>query len=152
MPFARSRRSSRKRLRWPALLVVLGVRVALWLLPYRAWKRGAETLRRFTCRLTPEDATSEDVARIVARVSRRVAYASCLTQAIATWLLLPRVETTAHVRIGVRRAGVGGLQAHAWVETDAGVLIGGGDAGAYAPLMHRRHVEAVTGDPELNGT
>jgi hypothetical protein len=108
--------------------------VALWLLPYRVWARGVVTFRRFSSRLTPSDSTPEDVAYVVARVSRRVAYASCLTQALATWLLLRPSEHKARLQLGVRRSPAGGLEAHAWIETDAGVLSGDVEACRYAPL------------------
>lgn len=135
--------SRRRRLIVPALLVLVCVRLALSLLPYRTRMRCLEALRRHTSRMTPGDATPEDVARVVARVSAVVPLASCLTQALATCLLLRPDEKTARLRIGVRHGEAGGLQAHAWIETDAGVLLGDDELEAYAPLTRRERVEST---------
>jgi hypothetical protein len=53
----------------------------------------------------------------------------CLTQALVLqYLLLRRGDDAAQLRIGVTKDKDGGLQAHAWVDRNGRVLIGGTDA------------------------
>ena len=53
----------------------------------------------------------------------------CLTQALVLqYLLLRRGDDAAELHIGVTKDEDGTLQAHAWVEHEGHVLIGGGDA------------------------
>jgi len=59
----------------------------------------------------------------------------CLTQALVLqYLLLRRGEDSAQLHIGVTKGEDEHLQAHAWVERDGRVLIGGADA----PEMYER--------------
>lgn len=50
---------------------------------------------------------------------------TCLTQALAAELLLRRRGYRAHTRIGVAKGYKGNLEAHAWVESDGQVVVGG---------------------------
>jgi hypothetical protein len=52
----------------------------------------------------------------------------CLPQALAARFLLSRLGVATDLRIGVRKPETDVLQAHAWVEADGEVLIGGPDA------------------------
>lgn len=52
----------------------------------------------------------------------------CLPQALAARFLLARLGVPTDLRIGVRRGETDDLHAHAWVEFDGEVLIGGTDA------------------------
>lgn len=53
----------------------------------------------------------------------------CLTQALVLqYLLLRRGDDTAELHIGVTKGEDGSLEAHAWVERDGRVLIGGANA------------------------
>ena len=53
----------------------------------------------------------------------------CLTQALVLqYLLLRRGDDAAELHIGVTKAEDGSLQAHAWVERNGRVLIGGADS------------------------
>jgi hypothetical protein len=74
---------------------------------------------------------TEQVVRAVARASRFVPGATCLTQAIATRRLLARRGIRSALRIGVARDAAGGaVRAHAGGERNGEVVIGGdGDAG-----------------------
>ena len=57
-------------------------------------------------------------------MSRYVPAATCLTQALATRVLLSRLGQPAHLRIGVAKSKKGQLQAHAWVESQGKIIIG----------------------------
>ncbi len=69
--------------------------------------------------------------------SRYVPAATCLTQSLATKVLLSRQGHQASVRIGVARSEAGQFQAHAWVESNGRVVIGGPESHLkrYTPLL-----------------
>jgi hypothetical protein len=120
-----------------AAFIVGAVRLGLWGLPFR-------TLRRLLARVTQEPARlrkadRSSLARIawaVTVASRYVPAASCLTQALATQILLGRRRHPACLRIGVVKGTDGQFQAHAWVESDSVVVIGGSEPELerYTPL------------------
>lgn len=59
----------------------------------------------------------------------------CLTEALALWGLLRRHGYDSHIRIGVARDQGAELEAHAWVERDGEILIGGEQSpDRYVPL------------------
>jgi hypothetical protein len=68
-------------------------------------------------------------------VSRYIPKATCLGQAITTQLLLQQAGYQACLHIGVTEAEKGGLKAHAWVESQGKVLIGGIDLNQYTHLL-----------------
>jgi len=68
-------------------------------------------------------------------VSRYIPKATCLAQAITTQLLLQQAGHQACLHIGVTEAAKGGLKAHAWVESQGKVLIGGIDLNQYTHLL-----------------
>ena len=60
----------------------------------------------------------------------------CLPQALAARFLLSRLGVATDLHVGVQRPETGALRAHAWVELDGEVLIGGPDAPSeYHTLM-----------------
>jgi hypothetical protein len=60
----------------------------------------------------------------------------CLPQALATRFLLSRLGVATDLRIGVQKPETDALRAHAWVEHEGKVLIGGPDAPSeYHTLM-----------------
>ena len=114
------------------------LRVLLSWLPFRwifGWsQRWENTTRQFS---DPGLGTAQerDLAALVRRVSRRVPKATCLTQALSLQYLLARRRRHSKLRIGVGRQQGGVFRAHAWLETDHGIVIGGGeDLGMYRPL------------------
>lgn len=120
-----------------AVALVAVIRVALWLLPFPTARRVIAPLGRRSPRaarpLTPE--LIDGRAFIVSFASRFVPQASCLTQALALQILLSRTGNPSSIRIGVAREGRKALEAHAWLECDGRVVIGGGQVGRYAPLL-----------------
>jgi len=110
-----------------AAAVVLSVRLVLSLVPFRVWRPLIQQ------RLAPAPGGQHDkatVARVVAAVlwvSRYVPRASCLTQGLATQQLLSWRGYPTQLRIGVARGAGGQFQAHAWVEWQGTVIIGGAD-------------------------
>jgi hypothetical protein len=124
------RRPSRPALLAEAWLLLLRIRVALWLLP---WRR--------VLALLPADVASsstvpiERLERAIRVASRLVPRATCLAQALALNHLLSRRGYASCVRIGVANA-QGRFTAHAWVECGGITLLRSAAGGErYTPLL-----------------
>ena len=78
-------------------------------------------------RLDSPDVASK-IARMVSLAGRRSPWrTTCLRQALLLWLFLARRGIVTELRLGVEKSTEGDLAAHAWVEHDGQVLIGGED-------------------------
>ena len=111
------------------------VRVALWIVPFRMWRRSfARACRSLAPIGSQRPHRMEHVAWAVQQASRVVPRSSCLTQALATQVLLSRAGYPSRLRIGVARGTRGDLEAHAWVESGGRQVIGTRGAERYAPL------------------
>lgn len=62
---------------------------------------------------------------------------ACLPQALAAQVMLGRRNHPADVKIGVAKAEPGKLEAHAWLECDGRIVLGGPDVSRYALLKDR---------------
>lgn len=122
----------RAALRW-ALAAVTVVRLCLRFFPLRVWERLAGRLGSSRTS-APGAHTAQDVVWAVGRASRVVPRATCLTQALAAHILLARSGHRSRLKIGVARTSGRGLRAHAWLESDGAVLLGGSCNEAYTPL------------------
>jgi Transglutaminase-like superfamily len=124
-----------RRLLVTAALLLAAIRLGLTLLPYRRLRKLVDRLARVAPRRQPAPpASAERIAWAVTQASRSVPAATCLTQALAARVLLERRGHPARVRVGIGRAEGTPLLAHAWVESEKGVVIGGGDLSHYVPL------------------
>ena len=106
-----------------ALLTVVAVRITLWVVPFRLWRSVLVDTASDGVPGTPHMAYQ--VALAVRATSNYVFMATCLTQAIATYLLLRWRGIPSCIRIGVARGESGRMEAHAWVESAGHVIIGG---------------------------
>ncbi len=77
-------------------------------------------------------ASPTDLARAVHIASRVTPGAACLTQALALQALLARAGHGAHVQIGVANDPT--FDAHAWVECEGAVLLGGPQVDRYTRI------------------
>lgn len=83
-----------------------------------------------------EDSSTYDVVWAVESVSRLMPWAStCLTQALTAQVLLLRRGRPALVHIGTLKSEDGNFEAHAWVESQGEVLLGGGNLEQFTPLV-----------------
>jgi len=118
-----------------ALALVSAIRLGLWVFPVRTV---GHVLGRFVPRV-PGNALDPSVpgrvARAVARGSRVVPDASCLTQALAAQVLLERHGLPTRLHIGVVRDSGHAVRAHAWVESRGVTVIGGAMSGEWSPLL-----------------
>lgn len=121
-----------------AILLMLS-RLGLWLLPFQTHLRLVARAERAGGGW--QDREPPAVERIVWAVrvaSRRVPGGGhCLTQALAGQVLLVRRGHPAHLRIGVAKGERGQLEAHAWVESQGQIVIGGQDSPSrFRPLPY----------------
>ena len=130
----RSLPPARRRALVPALATVLLVRLCLPYVPLRMWKRVVGRVRGRALSAGGARVAAEDIAWAVCRASRDVPGATCLTQALSAQLLLSRRGYASLLRIGVTRAPGNQLRAHAWLESNSLIVVGGADVNAYTPL------------------
>lgn len=103
-----------------------------------------QTLRRLLARMADaparrprhaKHASADRVAWAVEVASRHtLGVKSCLTQALAAQVLLARRGYPALLHIGVTRGEREQFRAHAWVESEGKVVIGGSELERFTPL------------------
>lgn len=112
-----------------ALYLVCGTTLALWILPF--W-----ITRRLTSRVPANEIgilfSVNQIVWAVETTSRYIPGAACLSKAMAAQVLLAEYGHRSELRIGVARDN-GRLRAHAWLEDDGEILIGG-NLDNYKPL------------------
>jgi len=115
--------------------VLLGViRLGLELFPF-------STFRKLLSKLTPilvlfkKDFSKEYLVWSVAVVSPYIPKTTCLAQALTAQLLIQLAGHRACLHIGVNHGTGGCLEAHAWVESQGRILIGGFDINRYTHLL-----------------
>jgi hypothetical protein len=113
-----------------AASLVLRIRLALWIWPYDRVRRYLQT--HTGC--SRSRATRAAIIRFTSAAGRFVPYASCLTLALAAEVLLRRHGYDACLRIGVSKSDAGALKAHAWVESEGRIVIGGEEVDQFTTL------------------
>jgi len=123
-----------------AIGALLAVRTARALLPYRACERWLIRLGgriRGTWMVGAGD--PRRIARAVSIAARRLPLRStCLDRSRAARLLLAAAGKTARMRLGARRIGGGGIEAHAWLEHDGRTIPGEGEGAGFTPFEASR--------------
>ena len=128
--------ANERRLFLVAVPVVVGARLCLSVLPFPLLRRCWDRLMRAAAAAPPVTAGSPvEVGRAVTRASRLVPGATCLTQALAAQLLLAAARRHGALHVGVARDERGRLIAHAWVESDGRVVVGGTETGRFTRLL-----------------
>jgi hypothetical protein len=105
-----------------ALALVVAFRIALWTLPARRVLAAAPRPR---ARPAPAGVSPDRLAWLVRAAARRIPDASCLTRALAARWLLAEASLDSTLRFGHRRDERGEFAAHAWLEHEGRVLVGG---------------------------
>ena len=114
-----------------ALVMVAMVRIGLWVLPYRVVYRLLDGSAPQPVGLSTDAARAyrKRVTWAVNAVSRRLlGKKPCLVQALAARWLLARRGIAVDFRIGVTLDDSKSLLAHAWLEQNGVVIIGGADS------------------------
>ena len=118
-----------------AVVLLWFVRLGSWVLPFRTVRAWLPMLARVRhlwgrdCELS-----AERVGWAVATMSRYVPAATCLVRAMVADRLLVELGFPSEIRLGVVKDEHGRMQAHAWVESGAQVVIGGAEAERFRPL------------------
>lgn len=108
-----------------AWLLLWGCRIALWCVTFpRVLK-----LAQFCAepRSTSRYLSAEQAVRCIHRALRFTWRASCLTQALAGWIMLTRHGTDSRINIGVVSPQERAFSAHAWLQAGERVILGDTD-------------------------
>jgi hypothetical protein len=127
--------SSDRRLLVCTALLLGVIRLGLRLLPFRIMQRLVQLVQ---VSATPHRINQSLIDRqmwAVMVASWYVPKATCLTQALAAQVLLGRHGYPTQLRVGVARGEGGRLEAHAWVENQGKVIVGGEDLSRYTLLQ-----------------
>jgi hypothetical protein len=124
-----------RRLLLDALVMMLTMRAALFLMPFRLQKRLLKHVVTVAPR-APRYAVRapEQVGWAVRNAARLVPAATCLVQGLSARLLLARSGFEATLRIGVAKAAGGAVEAHAWVESAGRVVVGEVGVERFTPM------------------
>ncbi len=131
-----------------AMLSVGAARLALWLLPFRVVSRLGEGRARrdgavpspaerakVRKEAAPQRFSPQRVAWAVMVASRLVGRQRvCLVRALAARWMLTLLGHSSELRIGVAKAPDGKFSAHAWLESDGEIVIGGAEAQDFTAL------------------
>jgi hypothetical protein len=101
------------------------IRLALWVIPFPKLYNWAIQFRKGS--IGDKPLSNGQVYKVVWAVSaaaRRVPKATCLTQALATQIMLGRRGHRTSLQLGIMKTQAGKFDAHAWVERNGHVLIG----------------------------
>lgn len=105
-----------------AWLLLWSCRVALWFAPFprvlewsQFWAGHFRSSQPLNCR---------EAVWSISRALHFTWHASCLTQALAGWVMLTRHGTSSRIRIGVATPEERGFSAHAWLECSGQVILG----------------------------
>ena len=123
-----------RRLLIRAFFLVLVIRLLLWVLPFTSLQK---VLKSFHPRASPpasDDIPPARIAWAVTVASRYVLRATCLVRALATQVLLGRAGRSSVLHIGVMKGDRAPIEAHAWVEAEGRIIIGGSAAVLYTKL------------------
>ncbi len=126
-----------RRLLLSAAVLLNGIRLGLWLLPFQSLCRLLATLMPV---IPPPPLAGESIAKDVIWAIEVTSYYSpggvkCLARALTTQVLLGRQGYSTDLRIGVAKSATGQLEAHAWVESQGKIIVGAlEDLKRYAPL------------------
>ena len=118
-----------------AAILLAVVRCALGSLPFPVTRRFLRWLSHPSRGLKGHPKSPHSLARAVSVASRAVPGAAhCLTQALVTWALLARRGQPAELCFGVERESSREFMAHAWVESNGEVIMGGPNIDRYIRL------------------
>ena len=127
--------------------LMLIFRAGLHLLPFRTLCRW---LKRIETPGGPPLSRERDkvaaIARSIGRANKLLGWRDdCLPQALTACLLMKRQGLAANLRIGVKNGSDGQLRAHAWVEHNGDIVVGGigPNLQSYTPLTALTGLERV---------
>jgi hypothetical protein len=126
--------SSEQRLLIKAWILLGVIRLGMELFPFSTLRKLLDRLR-FLMGGFEKEFSEEQLVWSITVASRYIPKATCLAQALTTQLFLQQAGHQACLHIGVSEAEDGGIKAHAWVESQGRILIGGFDINKYTHLL-----------------
>ncbi len=117
--------SAEQRLVLAAAGLLAGVRVGLWVLPFRRVHGAVGALANDPGIRTGRTPSVERIVWAVGAADCLVPRTTCLVRALAAHALLGRHGHPSELKLGVAGGGGRGFEAHAWLEHDGRVVIGG---------------------------
>ena len=121
-----------------AVVLLSIVRLALAVLPFRWSRRFISRASRSSPRLAADTLTTDQIAWTVETAARIVpAGHHCLSKAVTAQIFLMRRGHHAEIRYGATRQPSNEFVAHAWVECEGRIVVGGHNLSQYAPLNPR---------------
>lgn len=122
-----------------AFCLILGIRLALKAMRFvtlRAALVKLASVGRASRRQMPahEDEQQRTVWAVRTAARALPAISTCLTNALAAHVLLARRGYVSNLRIGVTRDEKGEFTAHAWLEQEGAILIGGDWSDGFTPM------------------
>ena len=108
-----------------SLILVTAITVGLRLLPFQLLRRALAGVSARPPRLCGSRVPAARIAWAVKTACRYVPATGGLPRAMATQTMLQRRGYPAKIYIGLARAPEGRLEAHAWVESEGEILVGG---------------------------
>jgi len=136
-----------RRLILEEVLLLWAVRFSLWVLPFRIVNGYVATharARRRSRAAVPLDRLAWILGAAGTLLPGK---RTCLVRALAGRLLVAGEGYTPTLRLGVARDADGRLDAHAWLECDGRVLVGGGGLDRYTPFPTHSHSGPGTNAP-----
>lgn len=117
---------ARRRAVLEAALWIVAIRTALLVFPFHTVLRVVRRLARPPGRPGLPRPDPDDAVWAVQAAGRRLLRRNpCLTEALAALVVLRRAGRAATLRVGVAKDGDVRLRAHAWVEDEGRVIVGG---------------------------
>ena len=113
--------------------ILAATRVGLWALPFR-WVHRASGALANRRRSRGGGPSVERIVWAVGAADRLVPRTTCLVRALAAQALLARRGHASELRLGVGGGSGRAFEAHAWLERDGRILIGGPVEARYVPL------------------
>ena len=118
-----------------AFFLLIIIRLALWFLPFRTLQKTLDRLFHYPAISHKPSLSPKKVSWAVSAVSLYVPSATCLARALTLQALLSQEGIHSDLRIGVARDDASGITAHAWLEIDGTVIIGGQERERYTQLL-----------------
>jgi hypothetical protein len=116
-------------------LLLAAIRLLLWVLPSRVILGYTRSLVTVPERAIAGRPTLQRIVWAIEAAAARIPHATCLTQALSAQLLMRRYGYGSRLCVGVARDARGAFRAHAWIERDGSILIGGEESRALMRLM-----------------
>jgi len=117
-------------------MLLAGIRLSLWVVSYSVVRPLLDRLSQRSARLQTDPSPAEQLAWATTLAGRIVPGGGhCLSQALTLRTFLSRRGYPARICYGVREVEGAPFMAHAWVEHDGAVLIGGGNLDRFRQLL-----------------